>query len=155
MHCAVTVAETEDLRLRCAVDGLRLQWRRGLALGLLGALVVTAGLVALATYGRAGGSIPAVVVLYLLVFFAAFQLTLWPLAVAERRAPLRAVLASAARTASRRPLQALVLLLALLVVNALGAAAALMPLLTITVSYSFLAAAHVALPATHVREGSL
>ena len=32
MHCAVTLAQTEDLRLGDAFIGLRLHWRRGLLL---------------------------------------------------------------------------------------------------------------------------
>ena len=152
MHCAVTLAQTEDLRLRCGFAGLRLHWRRGLLLGLLAATVTAAGIVALVTYGRAGTWILAAVVFYLLGAFAIFQLTLWPLAVAEHASPFRAVLGSAARTILRRPLQALVLALALAVVNLAGAAAALMPLLTLTISYSFVAAAHFALPRTHLQE---
>ncbi|MFY9579039.1 MAG: hypothetical protein WAQ33_06920, partial [Gaiellaceae bacterium] len=35
MHCAVTLAQTEDLRLGEVVTGLRRHWRRGLALGAL------------------------------------------------------------------------------------------------------------------------
>jgi hypothetical protein len=154
MHCAVTLAQTEDLSLRCAVTGLRLHWRRGVVLGLIGVLVAVPGIVGLATYGRAGAWVLAAVVLYLLVAFAAYQLTVWPLAVAEQGAPLTSVLGSAARTAMRRPFQAVLLVLALALVNLVGAAAALMPLLTLTVAYSFLAAAHFALPASHFREAS-
>ena len=33
MHCAVTLAQTEDLRLAEALRGLRRHWRRGLVLG--------------------------------------------------------------------------------------------------------------------------
>jgi hypothetical protein len=154
MHCAVTLAQTEDLRLRDGLEGLRLHWRRGLALGLAAALVVAAGAVALVTYGRAGTWVAAAVVLYLLVAFGAFQLALWPLAVATRTEPLRAVAVGSARTALRRPLQAVLLVLALAAVNLLGAVAALMPLLTLTVAYSCVAAAHFALPESHRREVS-
>jgi hypothetical protein len=152
MHCAVTLARTEDLRLACFGEGLRLHWRRGLALGLVAAFVAAAGLVAIVSYGRAGAWVLSAVALYLLVLFAAFQLALWPLAAADRNRPLREVLSTAARTALRRPLQALLLAVALVLVNLLGAAAALMPLLTLTVAYSSLAAAHFALPDSHRRE---
>jgi hypothetical protein len=154
MHCAVTLARTEDLRLRDGLDGLLLHWRRGLALGIAAAFVVAAGAVAVVTYGRAGTWVAAAVVLYLLVAFAAFQLALWPLAVAARSEPLRAVVATSVRTALRRPLQAVLLVLALALVNLAGAAAALMPLLTLTVAYSCVAAAHFALPESHRREVS-
>jgi hypothetical protein len=154
MHCAVTLARTEDLRLHCAVEGLRLHWRRGLVLGVLTALVVAAGAVAVVSYGRAGAWVLAAGVLYVLVVFTAYQLAVWPLAAADRARPLRAVLAAAARTALRRPLQAIVLALALTLVNLAGAAAALMPLLTLTLAYSALAAAHFALPESHLREAA-
>ena len=49
MHCAVTLAQTEDLSLRCAVTGLRLHWRRGVVLGLIGLLVSVPGIVGLGT----------------------------------------------------------------------------------------------------------
>ena len=35
MHCAVTLVRDEDLRLSDALVGLRLHWRRGLALAAL------------------------------------------------------------------------------------------------------------------------
>lgn len=142
MHCAVTLAETEELSLRCAASGLRLHWRRGLALGALVGAVGGAGIFALVFYGRAGVWPLVALVLYLLAGFGVLQLALWPIAAAQRGAPLRAVLASAARVFFRRPLQATVLAVALLTVNVAGAAAALMPLVTLTVAYSFLAAAH-------------
>jgi hypothetical protein len=152
MHCAVTLAQTEDLRLRDGLDGLRVHWRRGLVLGLAAAFVVAAGAIAVVTYGRAGTWVAAAAVFYLLVAFGAFQLALWPLAISTRAEPLRAVLAASARTALRRPLQAVLLVLALAAVNLAGAAAALMPLLTLTVAYSCVAAAHFALPESHRRE---
>ena len=51
-----------------------------------------------------------------------------------------------------RPLATIGFTLALLVVNALGFAAGVLPLLTLTVSYSFLATAHFALPPSPLRE---
>ena len=152
MHCAVTLAETEDLRLGCAFSGLRLYWRRGLTLGAAVSLVATAGVVALVTYGRAGSWPLVAIVLYLLAAFAVFQLCLWPLAVLERSTPLLRVTRGALEVMLRRPLETLALAAALLVVNLLGAAAALMPLLTLTIAYSFLAAAHYVLPRNPLRE---
>jgi hypothetical protein len=52
----------------------------------------------------------------------------------------------------RRPLETIALGVVLLVVNLAGAAAALMPLLTLTVAFSFLAAAHYVLPRNPLRE---
>jgi len=122
-HCAVVVATTGELRLREALTGLRLHWRRGLYLG-----AVFAGVTALGGY--------AVV----------FQLVLWPLAVFDRDRPPRLVIEEALRIVLARPLQALGLTLALALVNLLGLALAVVPFLTLTIAYSFLAAAHFAIP---------
>jgi len=144
MHCAVTLAQTEDLRLGEAITGLRLHWRRGLALGAGALAVVAVGLTGLVEYGRAGTwAWPlAVLTFYVLAAFALLQLALWPLAVFERERRLTAVVADAARA------------LALTLVNLLGAAAALAPLLTLTVAYSALAAAHYTLPRSPLREAT-
>ena len=154
MHCAVEVAQTEDLRLRCALEGLRLHWRRGLVLGAAGLIVTSAGAVAIVTYGsRSALAWPlALVAAYLLGLLGVYQLLLWPLAAFERARPIRAVARDALLALLRRPLQACLLFAALLVVNLVGVVAALMPFLTLTVAYSFLAAAHFALPRSPLRE---
>ena len=123
MHCAVTLAQTEDLRLAEAVTGLRRHWRRGLALGVLALGVGAAGIAAVGVYGRAGGwAWPlALLALYLLALFAAVQLALWPLAVFQEDRALTDVLRDAARAFLRRPLGFLALALALAIVNLLGA----------------------------------
>jgi hypothetical protein len=151
-HCAVTLAETEDLRLACALSGLRLHWRRGLALGATAGLVVTAGVVALVTYGRAGSWPLVALVVYLLAGFVVLQLCLWPLAALEYSTPLLRVARGSLEVMLRRPLETLALALALFLLNLLGAAAALMPLLTLTIAYSFLVAAHYVLPRNPLRE---
>lgn len=152
MHCAVELVREGDLSLRCWPAGLRLHWRRGLALGAACGAVVAAGVVALGWYGGAGQLVLAAVVLYLLLAFGVYQLALWPLAVAERAAPLRAVVRAAADVVLRAPVAATLLALALLLVNAVGAAAALMPLLTLTLAFSSLAAAYFTLPRDPLRK---
>jgi len=156
MHCAVTLAQTEDLRLAEAITGLRLHWRRGLVLWLLAVVVVGAGVAAVLSYGRAGvWAWPlALLTLYLLAAFAVLQLALWPLAVFERERDLRGVISDAARQLVRRPVGFAALALVLALLNLLGAAAALAPLLTLTVAYSFLAAAHFTLPRNPIREAA-
>ena len=52
----------------------------------------------------------------------------------------------------RAPLAATLLAVALLLVNAVGAAAALLPLLTLTLAFSALAAAHFTLPRDPLRK---
>jgi hypothetical protein len=153
MHCAVTVAQTEELRLSEVVVGLR-HWRRGLALGaaILGAAIL--GAIAISFYARAGTwAWPlAAFTAYLLVMFVLFQLALWPLAVFEAGRPFRSVARDAALAVLRRPLGFVGLALALLLVNAAGVAAAILPFLTLTISYSFLVSAHFALPRNPARE---
>jgi hypothetical protein len=56
------------------------------------------------------------------------------------------VLEDALRTLLARPLQALVLTLALVLVNHVGLALAIVPFLTLTIAYSCLAAVRFALP---------
>jgi hypothetical protein len=154
MHCAVTLAQTEDLRLAEALRGLRRLWRRGLALGLALAAAVGLGALAVPFYAHAGtwaGPLAAVCV-YLLLMFAVFQLALWPLAVFESGLPLKAVARDAALSVARRPLGFLGLAVALLLVNVIGVAAAILPFLTLTIAYSFLVSAHFALPKNPARE---
>lgn len=146
MHCTVTLAQTEELSLRCGLVGLRLHWRRGLALAALVGLVVAAGVVAVLAYGRADVWPLAGVALYLLLALGAFQIPLLPLAVSEPGLSLQDVFRSAAVVVFRRPLQVFALAVALAIVNLAGAAAALLPLLTLTVAFSFLAAAHFTVP---------
>lgn len=154
MHCVVTLAQTEDLRLVELRNGLRRHWRNGIALGAALALAVGLGAVVVPFYARAGSwAWPlAVLSLYVLLVFGVFQLALWPLAVFEAGRPLRAVARDAARVVARRPLGFLGLAFALLLVNAVGVAAAILPFLTLTISYSFLVSAHFALPKNPARE---
>jgi hypothetical protein len=154
MHCTVTLAQTEDLRLRDALTGLRLHWRRGLVLWLLLVGVVAAGGTAVAFYGRSGAWPLALLALYLLALFGVLQLALWPLAIFERDRGLTAVVTDAGRSLLRRPFPFLGLASVLALLNLLGAAAALAPLLTLTVAYSFLAAAHFTLPRNPIREAA-
>jgi hypothetical protein len=152
MHCAVELVREDELSLRSWAAGLRLHWRRGLALGAACALVVGAGVLAIGTYAGAGQTLLAIVVLYVLLAFGVYQLALWPLAVAERAAPLRTVARAAADVVLRAPLAATLLAVALLLLNAVGAAAALLPLLTLTLAFSALAAAHFTLPRDPLRK---
>jgi hypothetical protein len=154
MHCAVTLAQTEELRLSEAVVGLRRHWRRGLALGALASVAAVLGAIAVPFYSGAGTwAWPlAALSLYLLLVFALFQLALWPLAVFEDARPFRDVARDAARVVVRRPGGFAGLALALLLVNAIGVAAAILPFLTLTIAYSFLVSAHFALPKNPARE---
>ena len=154
MHCTVTLAQTEELRLSEVVVGLRRHWRRGLALGVLVAAAAILGAIAVPFYSRAGTwAWPlAALSVYVLLAFALFQLALWPLAVFEDARPFRAVVRDAAFVVGRRPWGFAGLALVLLLVNAIGVAAAILPFLTLTIAYSFLVSAHFALPKNPARE---
>ena len=150
MHCAVTVAQTGELRLRDAVTGVaaplaawaRARRRRARPRRRAAAFAVP-------FYAERGGLgwVLAVVALYLAAAFGILQLQLWPLAVTELDRPLTAVardslaglLRRPARRERRSPWRCSP-------INLIGLAAALIPFLTLTVAYSFLAAAHFALP---------
>lgn len=153
MHCAVMLAQTEDLRLAEAVTGLRRHWRRGLALGGMLFLVGAIGAIVIPFYARAGTwAWPfAALSIYLLLLVAVFQLALWPLVVFEPARTLREVIRDAAFLLARRPLGFVGLGLALLLVNVVGVAAAILPFLTLTIAYSFLVSAHFTLPQNPAR----
>ena len=148
MHCAVTIVRTDDLRLAEAATGLRLHWRRGLEVGALWAAIFLLGSNAVAFYGRLHGlTWPlAFLSLYVLLLAALFLLLLLALAVAEPALALRQAAARTLELAPTRPRAVLGLGVALMLVNAAGVAAALMPFLTLTVAYTFLAAARFAIP---------
>lgn len=154
MHCAVTLAQTEQLRLGEALTGLRRHWRRGLALGLLVTFAAVLGAFAVPFYASAGRwAWPlAALSLYVLLVFAVVQLALWPLAVFEEARSFRGLLREAVLAVARRPLGFVGLALALLIVNVIGVAAAILPFLTLTIAYSFLVSAHFALPKNPARE---
>jgi hypothetical protein len=147
-HCSVTLVRTDNLALADAWEGLRLHWRRGLALGAAGvALGVLAGL-AVHFYTRSSFGWPlAFFTLYLVVLLGIYAAVLATVAVAEPELPLRVAARDAATLAAQRPGATVLLGLALLLVNVAGVAAAVMPFLTVTVAYSFVAVAHFVLPA--------
>jgi hypothetical protein len=152
MHCAVVTAVTEELRLADALVGLRLHWRRGLALGVVLAAAAFAGVHAIDFYAGQGALVFAALATYLLLALGIFQLLLWPLAVYETDVPVRNVAGHALDALLRRPGQVLVLGLTLIVVNAAGLVAAVMPFLTLTIAYTFLAAARFVLPPSPLEE---
>jgi hypothetical protein len=147
-HCSVTLVRTGNLALADAWEGVRLHWRRGLALGAAGvALGVLAG-VAVHFYTRSSVGWPfAFLTLYLVVLLGIYAAVLTTVAVAEPELPLGLVARKAAILGAQRPGATLLLGLTLLLVNVAGVAAAVMPFLTVTVAYSFVAVAHFVLPA--------
>jgi hypothetical protein len=147
MHCAVTLQQTERLRIGDGLVGLRLHWRRGLVLGALVAAASILGVVAVSFYAHRGaGAWPlALIAFYVAAIFAVWQIHVWPLAVARRGDGLGSVLREAALSLARRPWATVALAFALLLVNLVGAIG-ILPVLTLTIAYSALAAAHFVLP---------
>ena len=140
-HCSVILVRTDNLKLSDAWEGLRLHWRRGLALGGLAALAVE-------FYTRSTVGWPlAFATLYLVVLLGIYAAVLTTVSVAYPELPLRPAARAAATLGAQRPGATLLLGLALLLVNVAGVAAAVMPFLTLTVAYSFVAVAHFVLPA--------
>jgi hypothetical protein len=147
-HCSVTLVRTDNLKLADAWEGLWLHWRRGLALGAVGVALGVLAALAVEVYTRSSVGWPlAFVTLYLVVLLGIYAAVLTTVAVADPELPLRVAARSAATFAAQRPGATVVLGLALLLVNVAGLAAAVMPFLTLTVAYSFVAVAHFVLPA--------
>ena len=115
---------------------------------------MAAGAIVVPFYAQAGTwAWPlAALSVYVLLMFGVFQLALWPLAVFEVRAPC--VPSPVTRRSSSHAARSgfLGLALALLLVNVMGVAAAILPFLTLTIAYSFLVSAHFALPKNPARE---
>jgi hypothetical protein len=146
VHCAVTVVRTESLGVADVREGLRLHWLRGLELAAAGCAVAVLGLIAIRFYGGSGAWPVAFLALYVLVLAGIYQLVLWTMAVAEPGRPLLSVARDAGVLLGSRPGACVALGLALLLVNLAGVAAAIMPFLTLTIAYTFLAAARFVLP---------
>ena len=147
VHCSVTLVRTGNVALADARDGLRLHWRRGLQFGAAGTALVVLAAVALRFYTRSTFGWPfAFLTVYLVVLLGIYAVVLFTFALAEPDQPLRLAARDAAALGARRPGATLLLGLALLLVNLAGVAAAVMPFLTLTVAYSFVAVAHFALP---------
>jgi hypothetical protein len=146
-HCSVTLVKTGNLVLADAWEGLRLHWRRGLALGAAGVFLVLVAAFAVRFYTRSTLGLPlAFLTVYLVVLLGIYGAVLTTVAVARPNEPLPLIARRAASVGAQRPGATLLLGLALLLVNLGGIAAGVMPFLTITVAYSFLAVAHFVVP---------
>lgn len=146
IHCSVTLVRTGNLALADAWEGLKLHWRRGLQLGAAGTALVVLAALAVRFYARSAFGWPlAFLTVYVLVLLGIYAVVLATFAIAKPERPLRLAAREAAALGARRPGATLLLGLALLLVNLAGVAAAVMPFLTLTVAYSFVAVAHFAL----------
>ncbi len=148
VHCVVTLIREEEFQFSDAVDGLRRFWKQGLALGALFGLVLLLGVLAVSFYASADHRVLPLAALsaYVAVIVSLILLVAWLLAIAEPQDGIRAALRRAWLLALRSPLRLIAFGAVLLVVNVLGAVTVL-PFLTLTIAYSFLATARLVLPA--------
>ena len=146
-HCSVTLVRTGNLVLADALEGLRLHWSRGLALGAAGVALGVLAALAVHFYTQSSFGWPfAFLTLYLVVLLGIYAVVLTTVSVADPGLSLRHAARAAAALGAQRPGTTLLLGLVLLLVNLAGVAAAVMPFLTITIAYSFVAVAHFVLP---------
>lgn len=147
IHCSVTLVRTGNVALSDAREGLRLHRRRGLQLGAAGTALVLLGALAVHFYTRTSVGWPfAFATIYLVFLLGIYAVVLATLAIADPQKSLRHAAREAAAMGARRPGATLLLGLALLFVNVLGIAVGVMPFLTLTVAYSFVAVARFVLP---------
>ena len=146
VHSSVTLVRTGNLFFADVWEGLRLHWRRGLWLGMLGSALLAFAVLAVRFYAGAALWPLAFLTLYVLAMLVIYELVVWTLAIAEPERGLFAAARDAGGFVASRPGATLLLGLALFLVNAAGVAAAVMPFLTLTVAYTFLATAHFVLP---------
>jgi hypothetical protein len=147
VHCVVLIARGDEILLVDALAGFRLHWRQGLELGALFGAGLMLGIVAVTFYVSEPHRIwpLAIGAVYVIAFFCLLVLVAWPLLIADTRLGVRGALRLAALEVIRRPWRVFALGFALLVVNVAGALT-VVPLLTLTIAYTFLAAALVVLP---------
>jgi hypothetical protein len=155
VHCTLLLVDGEDFRLADAVDGARRHWRRSFALGGLFGVALLSGATGIAFYTSPGHRVLPLAVLcaYVVALVCLLLLIAWPLAVAHADDPLVVALRDAWSLFLHSPVRVLGLGAALLVVNVLGAITVL-PLLTLTIAYSFLAAARLVRPRLPHRQGA-
>ena len=148
VYCTVKLVREEEFQLGDALDGLRRFWKRGFALGGLFGGALLFGVLAVSFYASEQHRVVPLAVLaaYVFAIVCLVLVAAWPLALAGPDASVKAALREAFLLTLRFPGRLLGFGAALLVVNVLGAVTVL-PLLTLTIAYSFLAAAHLVLPA--------
>jgi len=155
VHCIVTLIREDEFQLADAVDGLRRFWRQGLALGGLSGLVLLFGVLAVSFYASAAHRVLPLAALsaYVVAIVSLILLVAWLLAIAQPEDGVKRALGQAWLLVLRAPRRLITFGAALLVVNVLGAVTVL-PLLTLTIAYSFLATARLVLPAPTLEEMS-
>jgi hypothetical protein len=151
VYSVVTLIREQELHLSDAVVGARRFWKRGLVLGGISGLVLLLGVLAVTFYGSERHRVLPLAILAVYVVAIAFLVLLvaWLFAIADPEDSVADALRRASSLALRSPTRMLVLGAALFLVN-LAAAVTVVPILTLTIAYSFLATARLVLPPEEV-----
>jgi hypothetical protein len=154
VHCTVKLIREGQFVLADATEGVRMHWRRGFQFGALCGAAILLGALAVGFYASERHRVVplAVLAVYLAALLLLVLLLAMPIAIGEPELPLRESLTRAFLLVLRAPVRFLSFGVALLAVNLLGAVTVL-PALTLTLAYSFLAAGRVALPQTIEEKG--
>ena len=155
VYCTVKLIREDEFALADVLVGLRRFWRCGFVLGGLFGIALLLGALAVSFYTSAEHRVLPLAGLAVYVFGVVCLVLLitWPLAIAQPDTRLRDALRDAWLLVLRAPLRLFTLGAVLLVVNVVGAVT-ILPLLTLTIAYSFLAAAYLVLPAPAAEEVS-
>jgi hypothetical protein len=155
VYCVVLLIRDGSFELADAVQGLRRFWRHGFALGAMFGAALLLGALAVIFYSSAEHrALPlAVLSVYVVAIVCLIVLVAWPLAIGEPERGLGAALRGAWLLVLHAPLRLFMLGFVLLVVNVAGAVTVL-PFLTLTIAYSFLATARVVLPVPTLEEAT-
>jgi hypothetical protein len=147
VHCTVKLIREGEFVLGDAAEGVRRHWRRGLQFGVLCGAAIMLGTLAVAFYASERHRVLplAVLAVYLVGLFLLVLLLAMPVAIGRPETGVTEAMVGAFMLFLRAPLRCLLLGVALLVVNLLGALTVL-PLLTLTLAYSFLVAGRAVLP---------
>ena len=151
VHCVVTLIREEEFSLADAVVGLRRFWKRGLVLGAISGVILLLGALAVTFYASERHRVLplAVLAVYAVLVFFLVLLVGWLFAIAEPDVGIADALRRASLLAMQSPARLFTLGAALFLVNLAGAVTVL-PLLTLTIAYSFLATARFVLPLEEV-----
>ena len=150
-HCVVTLIREDEFHLSDAVVGLRRFWRRGFLLGGISGMILLLGALAVMFYGSERHRVLPLAVLAVYVVALLFLVLLvgWLFAIADPDVGVADALRRAWLLAIRSPGRVFVLGTALFLVNLVGAVTVI-PFLTLTLAYSFLATARLVLPPEEV-----
>jgi hypothetical protein len=151
VYSVITLIREQELHLSDAVAGARRFWKRGLVLGGISGLVLLFGVLAVTFYGSARHRVLplAVLAVYVVAIALLVLLVAWLFAIADPEDSVADALRRSTSLMLRSPARMLVFGAALLLVNLAGAVTVI-PILTLTIAYSFLATARLVLPPEEV-----